>query len=126
MTPLHAIRLAMMGGVLLFGGVSWFLTQSPDWTSPEPGIGDQLGRIARIAWIVVTVALIVMFTKFREPTDTARASSVAILAWALGETLALLGGVVYFLTSMPGWYIAGVVVLTVTFVAFPPPPALKH
>jgi hypothetical protein len=126
MTPLHAIRLAMMGGVLLFGGVSWFLTQSPDWTSPEPGIGDQLNRIARIAWIVVSVALIVMFMKFRQPNDIARASSVAILAWALGETLALLGGVVYFLTSMPGWYIAGVLVLTVAFVAFPPPPALKH
>jgi hypothetical protein len=126
MTPLHAIRLAMMGGVLLFGGVSWFLTQSPDWTAPEPGIGDQLSRIARIAWIVVSVALIVMFMKFREPNDTARASSVAILAWALGEMLALLGGVVYFLTSMPGWYIAGVIVLTVAFVAFPPPPALKH
>jgi hypothetical protein len=126
MTTLHAIRLAMLGGVLLFGGVSWFLTQSPDWTAPEPGVGDQLNRIARIAWIVVSVALVVMFMKFREPNDIARASSVAIMAWALGETLALLGGVVYFLTSMPGWYTAGVVVLTLTLVAFPPPPALKH
>jgi hypothetical protein len=74
----------------------------------------------------VSVALVVMFMKFREPNDIARASSVAIMAWALGETLALLGGVVYFLTSMPGWYTAGVVVLTLTLVAFPPPPALKH
>jgi hypothetical protein len=116
----------MMGGVLLFGGVSWFLTQSPDWTAPEPGIADQLTRVARIAWIVVGVALVVMFMKFRDPTDVARASSVAILAWALGETLALLGGVVYFLTSMPGWYVAGVVALTLTFVAFPAPPVVKR
>jgi hypothetical protein len=126
MTPLPAIRLAMMGGVLLFGGVSWFLTQSPDWTAPEPGIADQLTRVARIAWIIVGVALVVMFMKFRDPTDVARASSVAILAWALGETLALLGGVVYFLTSMPGWYVAGVVALTLTFVAFPAPPVVKR
>jgi hypothetical protein len=125
-TPLHSIRLAMMGGVLLFGGVSWFLTQSSDWTAPEPGVGEQLTRIARIAWIVVGVALVVMFLKFRRPADVPRASSMAILAWALGETLALLGGVVYFLTAIPGWYIAGVIVLTLTFVAFPPPPALKH
>jgi hypothetical protein len=116
----------MMGGVLLFGGVSWFLTQSSDWTAPEPGVGEQLTRIARIAWIVVGVALVVMFLKFRRPADVPRASSVAILAWAVGETLALLGGVVYFLTAIPGWYIAGVIVLTLTFVAFPPPPALKH
>ena len=38
-----------------------------------------------------------------------------------GETLALLGGVIFFLTSMPTWYIAGVIVLTTTFVAFPAP-----
>jgi hypothetical protein len=43
------------------------------------------------------------------------------MAWALGETLALLGGVIFFLTSMSGWYIAGVIALTLTFVAFPAP-----
>jgi hypothetical protein len=125
MTPLHAIRLAMMGGVLLFGGISWFLTQMPDWSAPEPGLADQLGRIAKIAWPVVGVALVVMFLKFRDAASAAQASTVAILAWALGETLALLGGVVFFLTSLAGWYIAGVVALTLTFVAFPPPPPLK-
>jgi hypothetical protein len=121
MNPLRAIRLAMMGGVLLFGGVSWFLTRNPEWSAPEPGMADQLSGIARITWIIVTIALVVMFLRFRDSTSVARAASVAILAWALGETLALLGGVVFFLTSLAGWYIAGVVVLTLTFVAFPPP-----
>lgn len=121
MSPLHTIRLAMMGGVLLFGGVSWFLTRTPDWVPPEPGIGDQLTGVARIAWLAVGVALVVLFLKFRDQSNVARASSVAILSWALGETLALLGGVVFFLTSAPGWYIAGVIALTLTFVAFPPP-----
>ena len=122
MTPLHAIRLAMMGGVLLFGGVSWFLTRTPDWVPPEPGVADQLNGVARIAWVAAGVALVVLFLKFRDYTNSARASSVAILSWALGETLALLGGVVFFLTSAAGWYVAGVVLLTLTFVAFPPPP----
>jgi hypothetical protein len=126
MSPLHTIRLAMMGGVLLFGGVSWFLTQSPDWAAPEAGIADQLAWIAKITWAVVGTALVIMFMRFRDPDNMARASSVAILAWALGETLALLGGVVYFLTSLAGWYVAGVIALTLTFVAFPPPPALKR
>ncbi len=126
MTPLPAIRLAMMAGVLLFGGVSWFLTHTPDWTAPEPGVADQLTGIARVAWVIVGVALTVLFLKFRDPTNAARASSVAILSWALGETLALLGGVVFFLTSAAAWYIAGVVVLTLTFVAFPAPPPLRR
>ena len=121
MTPLHAIRMAMMGGVLLFGGVSWFLTNTPDWSAPEPGVADQLKRVAIIAWIVVGAALVVMFLKFRESDHPARAGSVAIMAWALGETLALLGGVIFFMTSISGWYIAGVIALTLTFVAFPAP-----
>ena len=115
MTPLHAIRLAMMGGVLLFGGVSWFFTSMSDWSAPEAGLADQLTRVAQVAWALVGTALVVMFLKFRDGT-VARASSVAILAWALGETLALLGGVIFFLTSRAGWYIAGVVILTLTFV----------
>ena len=121
MTPLHAIRLAMMGGVLLFGGVSWFLTQTPDWQAPDPGIAEHLSRVALFTWALVGSALVLMFVKFRDTSNAAKASSVAILAWALGETVALLGGVVFFLTSSAGWYVAGVIALTLTFVAFPPP-----
>jgi hypothetical protein len=126
MTPLPAIRLAMLGGVLLFGGVSWFLTHTPDWTPPEPEVAGQLTSIARIVWVIAGVALTILFLKFRDATDPARASSVAILSWALGETLALLGGVVFFLTAAAGWYIAGVVALALTFVAFPSPPRLPR
>ncbi|HEX6942799.1 MAG TPA: hypothetical protein VF128_07710 [Gemmatimonadaceae bacterium] len=126
MTPLPAIRLAMLGGVLLFGAVSWFLTRTPDWTAPEPGVAGQLIGIARIVWVIVGVALTILFLKFRDSTNPAQASSVAILSWALGETLALLGGVVFFLTAAAGWYIAGVIALTLTFVAFPAPPRLPR
>ena len=126
MTPLPAIRLAMLGGVLLFGGVSWFLTRTPDWTAPEPGVAGQLIGIARIVWVIVGVALTILFVKFRDSRNPAQASSVAILSWALGETLALLGGVVFFLTAAAAWYIAGVIALALTFVAFPAPPRLPR
>jgi hypothetical protein len=54
-------------------------------------------------------------------TNPSQASTLAILAWSLGETVALFGGVVFFLTATPGWYVAGVVALALAFVAFPPP-----
>ena len=111
----------MMGGVLLFGGVSWFLHRTPDWVPSEPGLVDQLTRIALIAWVIVGVALVGMFMKYRGAENPARASTIAILAWAQAETLALLGGVVYFLTASAGWYVAGVTVLALTFATFPPP-----
>lgn len=125
-TPLRAIRLAMMGGVLLFGAVSWFLTALPDWSPPEPGLVDRLGLVARITWFIAVGALLVLFLKYRQLESPAQASTFAILAWALGETLALLGGVVYFLTSLAAWYIAGVIALVVTFLAFPPPDPVRR
>lgn len=121
MTPLRAIRLAMMGGVLLFGGVSWFITRAPGWTAPDPGIAAELTWIARVVWALAGIALVVLFLKFRDSESVARASTVAIVSWSLGETLALLGGVVFFLTAAAGWYVAGVIALALTFVAFPPP-----
>ena len=116
----------MLAGVLLFGGVSWFITRSPDWSPAEPGVGERLVLIARMAWISVGIALPVMFLKFRDNANPARASTVAIVAWTLGETLALFGGVILFLTAMPGWYVAGVIALCVAMIAFPAPPPVSH
>jgi len=120
-TPLRAIRIAMMLGVLLFGGVAWFITRTPDWKAPDPGLLDQLAMIARFGWIAIGIALVVMFLRFRNSPNPSRASTVAIVAWTLGETLALFGGVILFLTAFGGWYIAGVTALVLAFVAFPPP-----
>ena len=120
MTPARAIRLAMMGGVLLFGGVSWFLHRLPDWEAPDPMLFEQLVRIAPIVALGVVLGLAFLFLKFRNTTNAAQASTVAILAWSLGETLALFGGVIFYLTAASGWYIAGVIALALSFVAFPP------
>jgi FtsH-binding integral membrane protein len=120
-TPLRAIRIAMMLGVLLFGGVAWFITRTPDWKAPDPGLLDQLSMIARVGWIAIGIALVFMFLRFRDSPSPSRASTAAIVAWTLGETLALFGGVILFLTAFGGWYIAGVTALVLAFVAFPPP-----
>ena len=111
----------MMGGVLLFGGVSWFLHRSPAWVAPDPMLFGQLTRIAPVVALGVVLGLAVLFLKFRNTTNAAQASTIAILAWSLGETLALFGGVIFYLTAATGWYIAGVIALALSFVAFPPP-----
>ena len=111
----------MMLGVLLFGGVAWFITSTPDWKAPEPELLDQLSMIARVGWIVIGIALVFMFVKFRNSANPSRLSTVSIIAWAMGETLALFGGVIMFLTAFGGWYVAGVTALALAFVAFPPP-----
>jgi hypothetical protein len=111
----------MMLGVLLFGGVAWFITRTPDWRAPGAELLDQLSLIARVGWIAIGIALVFMFLRFRNSANPSRASTVSILAWTLGETLALFGGVILFLTAFSGWYIAGVTALALVFAAFPPP-----
>lgn len=111
----------MMGGVLLFGGVSWFLHQTPDWTPADPAVTAKLGTMGGIVGVIATLGLVFLYTRFRDAPSPAQASTFAILAWALGESVALFGGVVFFLTAAPTWYIVGVLLLTLTFVAFPPP-----
>ena len=122
MTPLLAIRIGMMGGVLLFGGVSWFLHRSPDWTPADTAAVDSLVTVGRFMWIAVIVGLAALWFRARSATTPSQASTLAIIAWSLGETLALFGGVLYFLSDLAGWYVAGVISLAIAFVAFPGTP----
>jgi hypothetical protein len=92
----------MMLGVLLFGGVAWFMTRAPEWKAPGPELLNQLSLIARIGWIAIGLTLVFMFLRFRDSSNPSRASTVSILAWTLGETLALFGGVILFLTAFSG------------------------
>ena len=112
----------MMGGVLLFGGVSWFLHRTPEWTPAEPAVASQLSTVGLVIWVAAAVGLVFLFTRFRDAPNPAQASMLAILGWALGETVALFGGVVFFLTARTTWFVAGIVALAIALVAFPPPP----
>jgi hypothetical protein len=49
-------------------------------------------------------------------------TSWSIGAWALGEMVALLGGVVWMITGSPAWYFPGLVFLVLTFLVFPARP----
>jgi len=111
--------MAMMAGVLLFGGASWFIHRAPDWSAVEPAMVESLVGVARVMWVLVAAGLAVLYWRARENRSPAQTGTLAVLAWALGETLALFGGVVYFLSARSGWYVAGVLALALAFVVFP-------
>lgn len=118
LTPLYTIRLAMLGGVLLFGAVCWMLQRTPDW-SPSPADPAALRLVARILWAAAVVGVGILVLRARSVTRPGQASTLGILGWALGEMVALLGGVVYFLTGVATWYVGGVVFLALTFLLLP-------
>jgi hypothetical protein len=114
---LHIIRLAIFGGALLFGIVTWWLRRE----APPPLTTD-IGPL-RFAgyglWVSVLVVLAFMRGLLGKATEQARRSSLLIVAWAAAESLALFGGVVWFLHGDSRWFVAGMCLLLATFILFP-------
>ncbi len=119
MTPAIAIRLAMLMGVLMFGGVTWFIRQSDPAPPFDPALMPALLWSARAVWGVALVVCFVLFGIMRNEREGPRARRLSVVGWALGEGVALFGGAVWFLTGTPAWYVPGLVFLVLTFLAFP-------
>lgn len=105
---LRVIRSALLGGVLLFGGVIWYLHSS--------GSAPANTSFPGAHWIFLVVCLMaaggVLFVRgaqARAETFASRAS-LAIVGWALGEGAALFGGIHWLLTGRPTLYVAGLAV----------------
>ena len=117
---LALIRIAMLVGVLTFGGVIWYLHRQPAYAPAPPTEGLQrLTRALDYVMIGVVAALVALRVATGRTRDAARARSLTIIGWAAGELAALAGGVHYFLTNDPRWYGIGVLVLIASYVVLP-------
>jgi hypothetical protein len=116
-STLHLIRLAIFGGALLFGSVTWWLRRE----TPPPLTTDMgpLRFVGYGLWVSVLVVLAFMRGLFAKATDQARRASLLITAWAAAESLALFGGVIWFLHGDSRWFVAGMCFLLATFILFP-------
>jgi F0F1-type ATP synthase membrane subunit c/vacuolar-type H+-ATPase subunit K len=120
MPPLAAIRLAMLGGVLLFGLATWALQATGGWEPARSVDRVALGGALKVLWIGAAIGVALLAAKRRQGApQSPRSAMLAVLAWALGETVALFGGVIYFLTGEPASYLAGLAFLGVTMLFFP-------
>lgn len=117
---LAVIRGAILAGILVFGGVAWFLHRDAGWR-PAPGLDPELLRWVGLAvWGVAALGVLVVRARW-SGVEPGRRASLAITGWALGEMAALWGAVYYLLTDDPGRYFTGVIFLLLTFYLFPVP-----
>lgn len=116
-STLHLIRLAIFGGALLFGIVTWWLRRE----TPPPLATDMgpLRFVGYALWVSALVALAFMRGLLAKAIDPMRRASLLIVAWAAAESLALFGGVVWFLHGDSRWFVAGMCFLLATFILFP-------
>ena len=117
LATLHIIRLAIFGGALLFGIVTWWLRRE----TPPPFTTDMgpLRFVGYALWAGVLVVLAFVRGLFAKATAQGQRTSLLIIAWAAGESLALFGGVVWFLHGDSRWYVAGMCFMLATFILFP-------
>lgn len=114
----HALtRIAHVVGILLLGGVSWFLHRDPAWTPTEPTF--PMRTVAMALWGAAIVGLLVLRYRWAGTRDPVERGRTAIIAMALAEIPAIFGGVIYFLTDDARLYISGLFLMMLSLIAFP-------
>ena len=116
-TTMRLIRIAILGGALLFGVVTWWLRRAS--APPMPAELGPLRFAGYGLWVAVLVLLAFMRGLYGKAVDDARRATTIIIAWAAAESLALFGGVVWFLHGDSRWYAAGMCFMLATFILFP-------
>jgi hypothetical protein len=116
------IRAAMLGGVLLFGAVCWYLFRQRGG-SAMPGVSAAglapLRVVVPVLGFVALVVAILIRLVVARTVDEAKRNSLRIIAWAVGEGAALAGGVYFFELGDPKPYLIGVTAMLATMVVVP-------
>jgi hypothetical protein len=113
---LALIRIALLVGVLAFGGIVWYLRRSGDTSYRVDPRGLRVAGQA--VWGIMTLGTLGLFFATGRATPQRRAS-FSVIAWALGEATAIYGGLFWLLLGDPQWYLYGVACLLLTYFIFP-------
>jgi hypothetical protein len=111
------IRAALLGGVGMLGVVIYFQHQQNGWVSIERD--PQLAYVPIVALAIGLAGMLVLRAVSSRAVDEKKRSALMILGWAMGEGVALAGGVYYFITNDPSYYVTGILVLLASFMLFP-------
>jgi hypothetical protein len=116
-TTLRVIRMAFLGGVVLFGAMVTYLVSRDGPRAPE-----QAGtmQVMNIVFIVMAAAGILwMQRKHAAEQNPSQRTTWNICAWAFGEATALTGAVHYLLVGSPIPYLVGLGMMLAAFAMVP-------
>lgn len=113
---LALIRIALLVGVLVFGGIVWHLRRSADTSFAVDPHGLRVAGQA--VWGLMTLGTLGLFLATGRASPERRAT-YSVIAWALGEATAIYGGLFWLLLGDRQWYLYGVACLLLTYFIFP-------
>jgi hypothetical protein len=110
-------------GIALFVGLVVWVWHSVGATSPQPSAFIRKLRVVGImTWLYALVQLVDMRFWHSAIARRRRASMGipdSLIAWLFGQMLAWFGIIYYAFTEDIRWYVGGLVVVLLTFAAFP-------
>ncbi len=119
LTRVRAILLALS---LLFGLAVYIFHTISTARNATPNLIPKLRGVGVLTWIYALVQLIdLRFYNSRWARRRRSATGIpdSLHGWLLGQMLAWFGILYYGLTEDVRWYVAGLVILALTFFAFP-------
>lgn len=116
-TTLRIIRMAFLGGVILFGAVVTFLVGRDGPHAPEMAGPLQVMNIVFV--IAAAVGVLWMQRKHAAEQNPSQRTTWNICAWAFGEATAVLGAVHYLLVGSPLPYLVGLGMMLAAFAMVP-------
>jgi hypothetical protein len=124
LTPAAQARVrAVLLGVALFVGLVVWVWHSVGATSPQPGAFIRKLRVVGImTWLYALVQILDMRFWHSGIARRRRLSlgiPESLIAWLFGQMLAWFGIIYYGFTEDARWYAGGLLVLLLTFAAFP-------
>lgn len=115
---LRIIRIAFLTGVLMFGGIVYYL-DAQRGGGLDPSMGETLQIVNLGLLVLAAVGIMIMQRRHAAEQDPARRSTLNIAGWAMGEATALFGGVHYMLVGNPIPYLVGLTMMIAAFVVVP-------
>jgi hypothetical protein len=113
------IRTALLLGMLLFGGATWY-------TSRQGRVSLLSAERAQLmGWVFVALAacalgaMLFLRSRLEKIADVRQIFATYVVGYAFAEGAALFGGVVWFLGGAREWYVAGLVLMAVSFQILP-------
>jgi carbon monoxide dehydrogenase subunit G len=117
-SPMVIIRLALVVGVLMFGGVV-ALVHRPPVFSPSSIAATIFGYVETAGALGALALSLVMRRRVAAETDQAKRRGLLITSWAIAETPGLLGGVAFMLTGQWQWFAMGALAMGIAMLLSP-------
>jgi len=124
LTPdrLGQVRAILLGITLLIGMAVWIFHTLGSSREPAPIFITKLRGVGVLTWVYALVQMLDMRfynSRFaRRRRESARIPD-SLHGWLFGQMVAWFGILYYGLTEDLRWYIAGLFILAISFVAFP-------